>query len=122
MNEQTGEKPRKSILVVDDNPDMLETIADVLERDGYRVLRARNGIEALKVGTENQICLVLLDLLMPVMDGWEFLEERKHAPRLSRVPVVVLSAESCPPPKHANARLKKPVRADVLREVASSYC
>jgi CheY-like chemotaxis protein len=110
------------ILVVDDNPDQLETMTEVLELDGYAVLRACNGKEALKLAASHSVCLILLDLAMPVMDGWEFLQERKRTPRLSLIPVVVISAYASPKPCDADVVMQKPVNLDELREIVRRHC
>jgi CheY-like chemotaxis protein len=84
------------VLVVDDDPDILDAICEILEAEGYRVHRARNGAEALeRVGSERPH-LILLDLMMPVMDGLTFarlLRERRLEPE---VPIVVISADGNP--------------------------
>jgi CheY-like chemotaxis protein len=81
---------------VDDDPDILDAICEILEAEGYRVQRARNGVEALdRVGAERPN-LVLLDLMMPVMDGLTFarmLRERRLEPA---IPIVVISADGNP--------------------------
>jgi CheY-like chemotaxis protein len=122
MPELNSERRRKAILVVDDNLDLLETMAGVLELDGYSVLRAHNGKEALKMAAANSVCLILLDLSMPVMDGWEFLEERKRTPRLATIPVIVISAYASPKPRDADDVLQKPVRLDAVRRMVERHC
>jgi CheY-like chemotaxis protein len=84
------------VLVVDDDPDILDAICDILQGEGYRVSRARHGLEALDKVTEERPALILLDLMMPVMDGMAFahaLRERKLA---SGVPIIVISADGNP--------------------------
>src|SRR5260370_27778260 len=63
------------VLVVDDDPDILQTLALCLSTEGYRVLTASNGQEALELLKENKPHALLLDLMMPVMDGWQFVAE-----------------------------------------------
>lgn len=82
------------VLVVDDDPDILEALSEILEAEGYDVTRARNGQEALERLEQTKPALILLDLMMPVMDGWEFarrMRERYEAAR--RPPIIVLSAD-----------------------------
>ncbi len=87
-------KPKRSasrrVLVVDDDPDILDALSEILEAEGYEVQRARNGREALQRLEQGHPNLILLDLMMPVMDGWEF--ARSLDPR-ARPPIVVLSAD-----------------------------
>jgi DNA-binding response OmpR family regulator len=82
--------PVRRVLVVDDDPDILDALAEILEVEGYDVQRARNGREALQRLEQGLPDLVLLDLMMPVMDGWEF--ARSLAPG-ARPPIIVLSAD-----------------------------
>ena len=80
-----------SVLVVDDNEDIREVLAMILEEEGYRVSRAANGRAALEVVAREMPALILLDMKMPVMDGWEFAAElrRRYA---ESAPIVVISA------------------------------
>ncbi len=78
------------ILVVDDDPNILSTISDILEFEGYLVEQARNGEEGLKVIDRIRPWLVLLDMRMPVLNGWDFahiLKERKI-----NLPILVMTA------------------------------
>ncbi len=85
----------RDILVVDDDPDIRAVIGTVLEEEGYHVVCAENGRRALDVLDGGyKPCLILLDLRMPTMSGWEFLDERRRRPALSEIPVAVLSAEA----------------------------
>ena len=86
-SDQAGER---LILVVDDDPDILQTLGLCLSTEGYRVLMAANGREALDILERERPSVILLDLMMPVMDGWAFREEQRRAG--STVPVVLLSA------------------------------
>jgi len=80
------------ILVVDDEPAIRTFLMEGLTDAGYTVLTASNGAEALQRAGECRSDAVLLDLLMPVMDGLTFLRMRQSQPDLARVPVVVLTA------------------------------
>jgi len=84
---------RRLILVVDDELDLLEVTQFVLESEGFRVETARNGKDALTFLHGSRLPgLVLLDLMMPVMNGWEFLNEVAKSPSLQSIPIVVLTA------------------------------
>lgn len=103
---------RATVLVVDDDPDTVETMRDILQEEGHTVLSARNGLEALQVALHHKPDLVLLDLDMPVMDGRGFLDAVAKIPSLSDLTVVVLSGVH-------DARVecesvKKPLRLDTL--------
>ena len=82
---------RATVLVVDDDPDTVDTMREILEEEGHTVLSAHNGREGLELALRSVPDLVLLDLDMPVMNGREFLSAIKKEPTLSRVTVVVLS-------------------------------
>ena len=114
------------ILIVDDDPDLRESLAMVLEDAGYPVLAAANGrvaYDLLEGGLRPG--LILLDLMMPVMNGWQFREAQLGVPRFSHLPVVVLSAsENLATRGEAFggcATASKPVSLDHLRDVVETY-
>src|SRR6266496_5352447 len=82
------------ILVVDDDPAIRQLLSEILQDEGYPVASAANGAEALTYLRHNlnQPCLVLLDLNMPVMSGWEFRVRQVQDPNIAAIPVVVISA------------------------------
>ncbi len=80
------------VLVVDDNPDILQTLGLCLSTEGYRVLMAANGKEALDILERERPSVILLDLMMPVMDGWQFVVELEQRGRRD-VPLLILSAD-----------------------------
>lgn len=82
---------RAQVLVVDDEPDMLEVLELLLDGCGYRVVTARNGAEALAAMRRSRPAFVLLDLMMPVMDGWQFRAEQLRDPTLADVPVAIFT-------------------------------
>jgi CheY-like chemotaxis protein len=84
--------PPATVLVVEDDPDVLDAVQTALAARGYRVLTARDGLKALTVLAGTAVDLILLDLTMPVMSGWEFLEQKRADPQLADVPVVVVTA------------------------------
>jgi CheY-like chemotaxis protein len=82
------------VLVVDDDPDIREALADLLEHRGFNVVTAANGAEALallRAGGERP-SVILLDLMMPIMDGYDFLDEQRRDPDLSPIPVAIITA------------------------------
>jgi CheY-like chemotaxis protein len=81
------------VLVVDDDPDILEALSEILEAEGFDIRRARNGKEALERLEPERPHLILLDLMMPVMDGWEFSQRMREIPHAAKIPVIVLSAD-----------------------------
>ncbi|MDQ3279967.1 MAG: response regulator [Acidobacteriota bacterium] len=84
------------ILVVDDDPGIRRLIVSTLRRDGYTLTEAQNGQEALDAMRQGNEDLVLLDLMMPHVSGWDVLRIRKTAPELRRIPVIVITAAGGP--------------------------
>ncbi len=102
--------PNGRILVVDDNAHALRAMSELLKFEGFSVLTAQNGLDALKkMRTADHISLVLLDLWMPVMDGWEVLRRKRSAADIADIPVVVLSAVAPDSLDGADEVLRKPV-------------
>ncbi|MCA1647670.1 MAG: response regulator transcription factor [Chloroflexi bacterium] len=82
----------KRILVVDDDDSICQLMVDVLEYEGWSVMTAHNGAQALVTLRASAPDLVLLDLTMPVLDGWGVLAERRQHADLRAVPVLAMSA------------------------------
>jgi CheY-like chemotaxis protein len=109
----------KMILVVDDDLDIREALAAVLESAGYTVQLAENGKAALEaLGKGPLPSLILLDLMMPVMDGWQFREHQRESETLRSIPVVIISAGGKVEEKAENLDaagwLRKPLTIPVL--------
>jgi two-component system response regulator MprA len=99
-----------TVLVVDDDREIRDALTEILREEGFAVREASNGLEALESIAIDQPDLVLLDLMMPVMNGWEVLRALKRAGRA--LPVVVLSA--VPGAQAGNDFIPKPVSLDRL--------
>lgn len=84
--------PGQYILVVDDDQDFREALAEVLGEAGYPVQQAENGEVALSRVADESPGIVLLDLKMPVLDGWGVMERMRGDPRSAGVPILILSA------------------------------
>jgi CheY-like chemotaxis protein len=87
---ETVDQRKALVLVVDDDPSIMSTVTDILEFEGYRVERAANGAEGLAILERTQPALILLDMRMPVLNGWEFARILKE--QGINVPVVVMTA------------------------------
>jgi CheY-like chemotaxis protein len=113
------------VLIVEDDEDLREMMAQLLTLEGYEAATVANGREALdylhRTRTPN---VILLDLMMPVMDGWEFHRQLEADPALAPVPVIVLSAvdQVRAANIHAAAFLKKPLDFDRLLALVRTYC
>jgi CheY-like chemotaxis protein len=116
----------ETVLVVDDDPQIRESLSELLDHKGYSVLQAENGRIALDLLKEapRTPFLVLLDLAMPVLDGHEFLKHRAGNPNLRRIPVVVVSGNPRPelPFVGVTAYLQKPLEPEVLLEIIRRTC
>lgn len=119
-------RPATSILLVDDDDGLRDAIRIELESQGLRVLTASNGQEALTIARQGpRPSIILLDLTMPVMDGWEFRAAQVLDPRLASIPVVVLTARDDADRQARSlgvARaLSKPIDLDRLRDALAEH-
>jgi CheY-like chemotaxis protein len=115
---------RKLVLVVDDEELIREVLRLALESCGYSVALAADGKEALEILAKDiRPCLMLVDLMMPVMDGWALMEILENNSQLSGIPVVVITAFSERAHSIKNKEiLYKPVELDTLFSVVGRYC
>ena len=100
------------LLLVEDDPSIRATLAEMLEDEGYAVSTATNGREALELLRRNAPPdLILLDLMMPIMDGWEFRVEQRADPVLAGIPLLAMSADLSAKARAiaADAYLRKPI-------------
>ena len=114
------------VIVVEDDDDIREALVALLESAGHAVVGARHGREALERLRRRDICLILLDLWMPVMNGWEFRYEQEKDPALAAIPVVVITADHSAA-NHSDgfgavAWMTKPVDCDRLLELVQRHC
>lgn len=115
------------VLLVDDDPHIRDMLVQLLEDEGYNVLSAANGRDAVELlrGARELPRVIVLDLMMPVMNGWEFRATQRQDPSLAPIPVIVLSADH-QVPRHAaelqvQAYLQKPVDFDALLRLVGNY-
>jgi CheY-like chemotaxis protein len=114
------------IFVVDDDDTIRETLTELLSDQGYKAVGFENGRDALSSLERTETpCMILLDLMMPIMDGWQFLRERAKSERLQTIPVVVVTAAASPDRaalSEATAVLPKPVPFEELFRLIATYC
>ena len=127
MGAHMGEEGREgAVLIVEDDDDVRSALAALLEGEGYSVLEASDGAAALRQLRATKVCLVLLDLWMPVMNGWEFRAEQIRDEALADVPVVVITADHAAARKAAdlgvNGFMTKPIEFPELLEFIGRYC
>jgi len=119
---------RQGVLVIDDDADIRGALVGALEDEGYRAMSASNGLEGLEVLRilPTPPSVILLDLMMPVMDGWQFCAEQRQDPLLSKIPVVVVSAhgnvEEEASQVSASACLRKPFLIQDLLQTIAKVC
>jgi CheY-like chemotaxis protein len=94
----------KKCLVVDDNVETVDIVSFILKKAGYEVLTAYDGEQGLKVAQENLPDLILLDLMMPVMDGYTMNEHLKEDPRTKNIPVIIATAKGGMEPMFENTK------------------
>ena len=116
----------KRILVVEDDSSIRELLVELLQSEGYDVSSAVNGLEGLKfLQTEFNPDLILIDLMMPVMDGYSFRSEQLKNPDWAKIPVIVMSAEANAKEKmrsyDISAFLSKPVELDTILKTVEQF-
>jgi CheY-like chemotaxis protein len=124
VNAYESSKSKQIVLIVEDDDSIRETLRIVLETHGYSVSTAANGKEGIDLLLKTPLpCLILLDLMMPVMDGWSFVEALEQETALAAIPVVVVTAFSeAKRSIKAKEIIKKPVDIDLLLSVVKRYC
>lgn len=113
-----------TILIVEDDKDLRVLISEFLEAEGYSVKQASNGKEALELLEKiPKPCLVLLDMMMPIMDGRAFLDRVMVSAALAPIPVLIVSAMAGKiDSKGAIGFMKKPIDTDALLNIVKEYC
>jgi CheY-like chemotaxis protein len=116
------------VLVVDDDETIRDALSELLSEEGYLVLTARNGQEALaelRQGSRRRPGLILLDMMMPVMNGPEFYDQQQLDPSLMDIPVVIMSADRNLRERAASyggSYLAKPARLETILEMVGRHC
>lgn len=113
-------------MVVDDDADIREGVRDILESEGYNVLTAANGLEALiQLQKGARPAVILLDLMMPVMDGYQFAAEQRKSATFGKIPILVLTADGHATQKAASigatGHVQKPFKIHVLLETVERF-
>jgi CheY-like chemotaxis protein len=112
-----------TVLIVEDEEDLREMMREALELNGYSVVTAQEGVEALdKLDRIDRLCLILLDLLMPGMNGWDLFQRVRERPELSSVPIIVHSSAISGAPQGATRVLRKPLVLPKLLSTVQEYC
>ncbi len=112
-------------MIVEDDRDTREMLGRFLELEGFAVQTAENGKLALQALRGEPPCVILLDLMMPVMNGWQFREAQRRDPALAQIPVVIVTAAGPReeiPEITADGWISKPVDLDQLLEMIGPLC
>jgi CheY-like chemotaxis protein len=121
----TAASSRDYILVVEDDKDLRDSLCEALELEGYAAVAAENGQAALRhLATGAQPCMILLDLMMPVMDGWTFRQELLKDAACAEIPVIVMTAATPGRARAvaAQAVLYKPLHMGRVIDVVQEHC
>jgi CheY-like chemotaxis protein len=118
-----GETCPATILVVEDDEDIREAIGEILLQEGYDVALAENGQHALeKLGEVQRPCLLLVDLVMPTMNGLDLMDALSKNDRLATIPVVVMSASPHPERVVSATVVKKPIDLNIMLQIVRDHC
>jgi len=118
---------KKKILIVDDEVDIVETLSFELEQEGYECITANDGIEALNKARSENPDLVLLDVMLPKMNGYKVSRLLKFDEKYQHIPIIMLTAKSQDPDRilgietGADGYLTKPYEMENLLEVIKSH-
>jgi len=111
-----------TVLVVDDDADIRESLRMALECEGFDVRTAANGVQAVANMEAERPCFVILDLMMPVMDGWEVAERMHMEERLASIPVCVVTATPEWAPTDSECVMQKPIDLRRLLALVHDWC
>jgi|HubBroStandDraft_2_1064218.scaffolds.fasta_scaffold473618_1 two-component system chemotaxis response regulator CheY len=109
------------ILVVEDEAESRDTLQELLELEGYTVKTAANGRAALELLETIEPCVVLLDLVMPVMDGWQLIDRLRADGRLAKMKILVITSAKHRAPADLQV-LEKPLNLDKLIRTVAAVC
>jgi len=115
------------ILVADDDASSVEALCELLESEGHHVVRAENGRDALaRLREGDEFCVILLDVMMPVMNGYEFREQQLQDPELASIPVILVTADGHAREKASEMKtdryFQKPLSPPELLKAIRGYC
>ncbi len=113
--------PGCDVLLVEDDDTIRETMRANLEDEGLTVHIARQGQEALQALGEIRPRAILLDMMLPVMNGWKVIESVRSNSAISMIPIVAMTASSAARPKGCSTFLQKPFSHDALMRALSPY-
>lgn len=127
LNSQKGVATiSKKVLIIEDDPSFLRAVSHIIEKEGYSVITASNGMTGLRMATESKPDLLILDVMLPGLDGFEICNRLRNEAQTAKLPIIMLSAKGQETDKTtglkvgANEYLTKPIdRALLLEKVTS---
>jgi CheY-like chemotaxis protein len=114
--------PSRTVLIVDDDADFRATLAEALEEEGWDVMRAQDGARGLEVLGACRPNVVVLDLMLPVLSGWDVLRMAREREDLKHIPVIVVTSSHAPKPVGAQRFLRKPLSLEQLMRAMDELC
>ena len=117
----------KRILIIEDDPSVLRATSYILEKEGYEVLSAQNGLEGLKMAKDSNPDLLLLDVMLPGIDGFEICHSLRGEPATADLPILMFSAKGQESDKAtglkvgADEYITKPVDREVLLSKVAAW-
>jgi CheY-like chemotaxis protein len=120
-----GQPADKTILIVDDDQEFRDALVEIVRREGFQVETAKSGLQALdKLRWGLRPCVILLDLQMAVMTGWDFRTEQRRDPALAAIPVIAMTAGYWKARDIGDyaARITKPIDVKELKARLAKYC
>ena len=117
-------KSRNTVLIIENDSEILDSLSQLLQYEGFKVTSSKNGRVALDILAKDLFPdLIILDLMMPVMNGWEFLTVKNSDLKISSIPVIVTSAIDDPGKLGKSTTfVKKPIDFDSLLKIVRKYC
>jgi CheY-like chemotaxis protein len=121
------EQQPAAVLVIDDNPDILEGLGTLFRQEGFPVVLSSNGRDALTLLQAGlRPCIIVMDLMMPVMNGFEFREAQLRDPALAHIPIIACSGVTDPAETAthlgAKALVHKPAKSEHLVALVRKHC
>jgi DNA-binding response OmpR family regulator len=116
----------KKILIIEDDPSFLRAVSHIVEKEGYNVTTASNGMTGLRMAKEDKPDLLILDVMLPGLDGFEICSRLRNEPETAKLPIIMLSAKGQEADRTtglkvgADEYLTKPVNRELLLEKLTS--
>ncbi len=119
----SSDTAKGTVLIAEDDRESREAIAELLELEGYRVIRTANGQEALdSLRADSRPDLIIMDVIMPRVNGFRFRRLQRRDPALASIPVIITTAIGRAAGVEANLILQKPIDVQALLRAVAEFC